>query len=169
MASPHVAGAAAVMFGAGMNIRQVVDALTKTAGPARDSTVEGAGIIHMDRALGLESPVTTIAGARTGPGQGNVTRGGRAGAAGGSQAIAPTTTELPQGRVTVPGAAFEEGIETDDSKNLDAIRLQEASKNAANKPFNAAGPLVFLSGLCAVAVIVIAIPRLRAKDAPPLN
>ena len=36
MAAPHVAGAAAVLFGMGMNADQVAETLVNTAGPPRD-------------------------------------------------------------------------------------------------------------------------------------
>jgi subtilisin family serine protease len=169
MASPHVAGAAAVLFGAGMNVRQVAEALTNTAGPARDSAVEGAGIIHMDRALGLETTSTSI-GQKSGTGDGVVTRGGRSGAGGGSGAApvtTPTSTPLPG---SPGGVQFEEGLTTGDaSKDFDAIRLNEASKNSANKPFNVTGPLIGLSILSGIVLVAVAIPRLRSKDAPPLT
>jgi len=66
--------------------------------------------------------------------------------------------------------SFEEGI-TNDAKNAnsyDAV-LKQASRNAASRPFNAAGPLVGLSVVCGAAALAIFIPRLRSKDAPPLT
>ena len=168
MASPHVAGAAAILFGAGMNIQQVVDKLVGTAGPARDGTVEGAGIIHVDKALGLTTTATSL-GDKGGPGEGVVTHSGnRNAAAGGTAALTPTTTTPPDDttRTTGPGVSFEEGI--NDSKDFDALRLQQASKNSAGRPFNATRPLVGISIVAAGALIALAIPRLRAKDQPPL-
>jgi subtilisin family serine protease len=168
MSSPHVAAAAAVLFGAGMNIKQVVEALVNTAGPPRDAGVEGAGLIHVDRALGLTT-ATTIAGQRNPAPEGTVTNRGRTAAAGGSQAVAATTTTttLPTGRKAGPGVAFENGL--DESKDFESIQLKQASKNAADKPFNVAGPLVGLSILSAIITVVVAIPRLRAKDLPPVS
>jgi subtilisin family serine protease len=168
MASPHACAAGALLFATGMNNRTVAETLVKTAGPARDSTVEGAGLIHVDRALGVEVTSTSL-GQRTGTGAGTVTRGGRAGAGGGSGAVVATTTSTP-GTKTTQGALFEEGLSGGDaSKNFDQIRLKQASKNSANKPFNVTGPLIGLSILSGAIMLVIAIPRLRAKDLPPLT
>lgn len=170
MASPHVAGAAALLFGAGMNAKTVAETLVKTAGPARDSAVEGAGLIHVDRALGFEPPASTIPQERGSSGAGTVTRGGRAGAGGGSAAIVPTTAPAP-GEITPTtrvGAAFEEGI-GDDDNSLEALRLREATRSGASKPFNVAGPLVGLSILGTVVMGTILVPRLRSKDVPPLT
>lgn len=167
MAAPHVAGAAAVLFGMGMNNRQVAEALVKTAGPPKNSLIEGAGLIHLDRAAGFEPVATTIKTNTPGQTASAGTRGGRAAAGGGSAALEPTTT-VPQGLAGVSGETdFEEGLTTDDN-NLEALRLKEASKNSANKPFNVATVLVGLSAAAAVATLALAIPRLRAKDTPPL-
>lgn len=164
MASPHVAGAAAVLFGMGMDAKTVAETLTRTAGPPRDSNVEGAGIIHLDRAAGVESPPTTTASNGAGTNT-PVTRAGRSGVGGGSAAVPVTTTSPPTTRRT--GAAFESGIsDTDSSKDFGALRLKEASKNAANKPFNAAGPLIGLTALASLVMVAVAIPRLRSKDTP---
>ncbi len=166
MAAPHATGAGALLFGAGMNNRQVAETLVNTAGPARESAVEGAGLIRVDRALGLETTSTSI-GQRPGSGTGVVTKGGRQAAGGGSAAIAPTTTSTQPARQV--GAAFEEGLTTgDQSRDFDAIRLQEASKNSANKPFNATAPLVGISVLAGIAMAALAIPRIRSKDDVPL-
>jgi subtilisin family serine protease len=170
MASPHACAAGALLFATGMTNKEVAEALVKTAGPPRDSTVEGAGLIHVDRALGLTTTETSLGG-KNGTGAGTVTRGGnRNSAGGGSAALAPTTTSPPTTRPLGGGVAFEEGI-TDDknSRDINAIRLKQASKNSANKPFNVAGPLVGLSVVCAVASLAIFIPRLRSKDLPPLS
>jgi subtilisin family serine protease len=169
MAAPHVAGAAALLAGMGMKNSEIAERLVKTAGPPKNALVEGAGIIHVDRAAGFESsPATTIKTQTPGQSVGTGTRGGRAGAGGGNQALAPTTT-APEGITGVSGATdFEEGLTTD-ANDLDALRLKEASKNAANKPFNAAGPLVGISIAATVISLGLAIPRLRSKDTPPLT
>lgn len=167
MAAPHVAGAAAILSGLGMSNRQIAEQLVKTAGPARDASVEGAGIIHIDRAVGLET-ATTLAPTKGAP-AGTVTKSGRSGAAGGSAAIPPRTTSTTTGvtRTTVAGVDFEAGLE--DNESFEAIRLREASRNSANKPFNVAGPLVGISAVAGIALIALAIPRLRSKDQPPLT
>ncbi|HVT75498.1 MAG TPA: S8 family serine peptidase, partial [Acidimicrobiales bacterium] len=168
MATPHVAGAAALLFATGLDNKAVAETLVKTAGPPRDSTVEGAGIIHVDRALGFETTETSL-GQRAGTGTGTVTRGGnRASAGGGSSAIAPTTT-TPSTTPRQGGVSFEEGITNDNSNNLDAIQLKRATKTGASKPFDAAAPLVVVSIVAAIAAMAIFIPRLRSKDAPPLT
>ncbi|HVV37100.1 MAG TPA: S8 family serine peptidase [Acidimicrobiales bacterium] len=168
MATPHVVGAAALLFATGLDNKAVAETLVKTAGPPRDSTVEGAGIIHVDRALGFETTETSL-GQRAGTGAGTVTRGGnRASAGGGSSAIAPTTTTPPTTQ-RQGGVSFEEGITKDNSNSLDAIQLKRATKTGASKPFNAAAPLVVLSIVAAIAAMAIFIPRLRSKDAPPLS
>lgn len=171
MAAPHVAGAAAMLFGAGLKIDQVVDRLVKTAGPPRDSLVEGAGIIHVDRALGFESPATAAGGAAAGRNNAVTGRtGGRQAAGGGSSAVDPTTTVASStGRTVVPGVAFEEGIEDGGTESFDDIRLREASRNSANKPFNVVGPLVVISAVAGIALVALAVPRLRSKDVPPLS
>ena len=164
MAAPHVTAAAAVLFGMGMDAKTVVDKLVSTAGPARDPSVEGAGIIHLDRAAGFE-PVATTTAANHVAGSGTVTPRGRTGAAGGAPRA--TTTTIGITTTTKPGTAFEEGITGQDtSKNFDQLRLKEASKNSAGKPFNAAGPLVVLSAISALMLGALAIPRLRSKDTP---
>ncbi len=77
MAAPHVAGAAAVLFGMGMNAKDIAETLVNTAGPPRDSLVEGAGLIHLDRAAGFTPVANTAAPSNQTSGTGNVTRGGR--------------------------------------------------------------------------------------------
>ncbi len=69
MAAPHVAGAAAVLFGMGMSAQQVAETLVRTAGPPRDSLVEGAGLIHLEVAAGFQPVETTDAPSRA-PGGG---------------------------------------------------------------------------------------------------
>ncbi len=168
MAAPHVAGAAAILFGMGLNAQEVAERLVKTAGPPKNALVEGAGLIHVDRAAGVESAANTIKTATPGQSVSGGTRGGRAGAGGGSQALAPTTT-VPQGLAGVSGETdFEEGLTTD-GNDANALRLKEASENSANKPFNVAGPLVGISAVATLIALGLAIPRLRAKDSPPLT
>ncbi|MEY2470672.1 MAG: hypothetical protein QOK28_1, partial [Actinomycetota bacterium] len=166
MAAPHVTGAATLLFAAGMKNRDVAETLVKTAGPARDSTVEGAGIIHVDRALGFETTETSL-GQKSGAGAGTVTHGGRANAGGGSAAVVSTTTTAPVTHSTGT-VDFEQGITNDNSNSYEAALKQATQKNAS-KPFNAAGPLVGLTAVCAIASLAIFIPRLRAKDVPPLT
>jgi len=68
----------------------------------------------------------------------------------------------------VPGVAFEEGITSSGKgESVDDLRLREAGRNSASKPFNAATPLVVFSVIAAVVALGLGIPRLRAKDAPP--
>lgn len=169
MAAPHAAGAAALLFGMGMNAQQVAEKLVATAGPPRNSLIEGAGLIHVDRAAGFEPVVTTTKQGANSGGVPNAagTRGGRAGAGGGTNAVAPTTTA-----VTVfgqPGTDFEEGIGADDTNDFNALRLKEAGKKGADQPFNVAGILVGISVAAAAAMVALAIPRLRSKDTPPLS
>ncbi len=170
MAAPHVTGAAALLFGMGLNAQQVAEKLVATAGPPRNSLIEGAGLIHVDRAAGFEPVVTTT---KQGPNSGAVTnapgtRGGRAGAGGGTNAVAPTTTVVTTFSQR-PGTDFEEGIGSDDANDFNALRLKEAGKRGADQPFNVAGILVGISAAAAVAMVALAIPRLRSKDAPPLS
>ncbi len=169
MAAPHVAGAAALLFGMGMNNREVAERLTKTAGPPKNALVEGAGIIHVDRAAGFESsPATTIKTQTPGQSVGTGTKGGRDGASGGQKALAPTTT-APEDITGVSGATdFEEGLTTDNDNSVEALRLKEASRNGADKPFNVAGPLVGISVAATAIALALGIPRLRTKDTPPL-
>ncbi|MEY2417484.1 MAG: serine protease [Actinomycetota bacterium] len=166
MAAPHVTGAATLLFATGMKNTDVAETLVKTAGPARDSTVEGAGIIHVDRALGFETTETSL-GQKSGTGAGTVTHGGRANAGGGSAAVVSTTTTAPVTHSTGT-VDFEQGITSDNSNSYEAALKQATQKNAS-RPFNAAGPLVGLTAVCAIASLAIFIPRLRAKDAPPLT
>ena len=163
MAAPHVAGAAAVLFGMGMNAREVAETLVRTAGPARDTQVEGAGLIHLDRAAGLETTATTTLTNRTPV---TVNRAPRPVPGGGGAAIVTTSTSTPG-----PNAQrgdFEEGLATDDSSNNDfgELQLKQASRNAANKPFNATWPLAGASAVVTLVTLGLAIPRLRSKDTP---
>ncbi|MDP1794822.1 MAG: S8 family serine peptidase [Acidimicrobiales bacterium] len=168
MAAPHVAGAAAVLFGMGMNNRQVAETLVRTAGPPRNSLIEGAGIIRLDRAAGIEPAATTIKTNTPGQSVGAGTRSGRAGTGGGSQALEPTTT-VPQGLAGVSGETdFEDGLTTN-GDSTEELRLREASENSANQPFNVAGPLVGISVIATAIAVAFAIPRLRSKDTPPLS
>jgi len=167
MAAPHVSGAAAVLFSTGMGARAVAEKLVSTAGPARDPIIEGAGQIHLDRALGFE-PVTTTLKDQPAAAGGTVTKGGRAAAGGGAGAVAttPSTAPLP----TVERGDFEAGISNDDAnQDFNQLRLNQASRNSANKPFNAAGPLLGLSAVGLAITLAVAIPRIRAKDSPPLT
>jgi subtilisin family serine protease len=165
MAAPHVAGAAAVLFGMGMSAQTVAQKLVDTAGPPRDSLVEGAGLIHLDRAAGVQTTATTNAASRT-AGTGTVTKSGRAGVAGGTGAIAVTTTTSTPGS-REPSTGFEEGLSTKDaSKDFDQIQLNQARKNGAGAPFNAAGPLIAGTAIATLAMLAVAIPRIRAKDTP---
>jgi subtilisin family serine protease len=171
MAAPHVSGAAAVLFGMGMDARKVAETLVKTAGPPRDSLVEGAGQIHLDRAAGFEPVATTLAAPRTNtPNQATpVTRGGRAGAGGGKTAALPTTstTEVD---ATGPTSNFDEGLlDNSNSNDINALRLNQASKNSANTPFNATGPLAVMSIVGGLVTTAVSISRIRAKDTPPLT
>lgn len=168
MAAPHVAGAAAVLFGMGMNNRQVAETLVRTAGPPKSSLIEGAGLIHLDRAAGFEPTATTIKTSTPGQNVSSGVRGGRAAAGGGTNAVEPTTT-VPQGLTPTEGVTdFEDGLVTDEN-DVNALRLQEASRNSANQPFNVAGILVGISVVAAGITLALAIPRLRSKDVPPLS
>lgn len=167
MAAPHVSGAAAVLFSTGLSARAVAEKLVSTAGPARDPIVEGAGQIHLDRALGFE-PVTTTLKNQPAAAGGTVTKGGRAAAGGGAGAVAtttPPTAPLP----TFERGDFEAGIADDGNEDFNQLRLNQASKNSANQPFNAAGPLLGLSAVGLAITLAVAIPRIRAKDSPPLT
>lgn len=168
MAAPHVSGAAAVLFATGLSARAVAEKLVNTAGPPRDQVVEGAGLIHLDRALGLEPVATTLKSQAPTAGGGSPTKA-RSQAGGGTHAVettTPTTAAGPQ----VERGDFEAGLSGDDAKeDFNQLRLNQASKNSANKPFNAAGPLLGLSAVALLTTLAVAIPRMRSKDAPPLT
>ena len=167
MAAPHVSGAAAILFGMGMTNRQVAERLVATAGPAQDSGVEGAGIIHVDVAAGFQPSVTTLAGTdNTLPGQQR--QAGRVGVAGGNNALITTTTIATTTRSTGPVTDFDEGLTGDDARDINQLRLKEASRNSANKPFNVATPLIGFSILGLIVTLVVAIPRIRSHDTPPV-
>lgn len=166
MATPHVAGAAALLFGQGLNAEQVAKKLVATAGPARNPAVEGAGIIHVDIASGFQPTETTLAGSTPNTAPGSQTRAGRVGIGGGNAAIIPTTS-IPT-RPTGPVTDFETGIGSDDdTTDINELRLREASRNSANQPFNVATPLIGFSILGLLVTLFVAIPRLRSKDSPP--
>jgi subtilisin family serine protease len=171
MAAPHVSGAAALLFATGLSARAVAEKLVNTAGPPRDQVVEGAGLIHVDQALGLEPVTTTLKNqAPSASGGGSPTKA-RSQAGGGSRAV--VTTAAPP--TTAPGPAvergdFEAGLSGDEAQeDFNQLRLNQASKNSANKPFNAAGPLLGLSAVALLTTLAVAIPRMRSKDAPPLT
>ncbi|HVE94251.1 MAG TPA: S8 family serine peptidase [Acidimicrobiales bacterium] len=176
MAAPHAAGAAAVLFSMGLNARQVAETLVRTAGPPRDSSVEGAGIIHLDKAAGVNTagaPAGTPAAGGTGPGA--VTR--RPGATAGNGPAQGGTARGPA--VTVPGesgeflpqegTAFEEGLnENGSDDSIENILLKTPRKTSANKPFNAVIPIGIISLVALAAGAFVGIPRLRARDTPSL-
>lgn len=164
MAAPHAAGAAAILFGAGLSAKQVAEKLVATAGPARDTITEGAGIIHVERALGLESAPADVPGNTATTLSRTVARNN----AGGGASAAPTTTSTTSFELSEERGDFESGISTDDGEeNFNDLRLKEASRNSANKPFNAAKPLIGLSIVALVVLLAVAIPRIRSKDALP--
>ncbi len=168
MAAPHVAGAAAVLFATGLNARQVAEKLVNTAGPARDQVVEGAGLIHLDRAVGLEPITTTLKNQPATAAGGTSTKTGRNAASGGAGSVATTPSTAPE--PTVERGDFEAGLAADDAnKDFNQLRLEQASKNSANQPFNAAGPLLGLSAVALLVTLAVAIPRMRSKDTPPLT
>lgn len=103
MATPHVAGVAALLFASGLDNRQVAERIVQTATPLPNSGVTGAGLVNAARSLGLEpTPDTTS------------TTIGTADASGSSFGSTPTTTpagsasNAPPASVTDPLADLPE-------------------------------------------------------------
>lgn len=173
MAAPHVAGAAGVLASYGMNAKTIAETLVRTAGPPRDASIEGAGIIHLDKALGV---ATTGAAATTPGGAGGnaqVTKGGNKGG------VTATTAGRGNTAVTLPSEAdtflpenatdFDEGLAGDGSKDsIENLLINSPKKTSASRPFDATIPILIISVITLIASGVVAIPRLRSKDTPAL-
>ncbi|HVE94250.1 MAG TPA: S8 family serine peptidase [Acidimicrobiales bacterium] len=178
MAAPHVAGAAAVLFSMGLTNRQVAEALVRTAGPARNSDIEGAGIIRLDKAAGVDTAAAPgAAAAAGGAGPGTVTRGpkattpvGGSGGGTGGKGSGPAVT-LPSDNGFLPEQAtdFDEGLSGDGSdESIENILLKTPRKTSANKPFNAVIPIAVISLIALAAGTFVGVPRLRSRDTPSL-
>ena len=89
MATPHVAGAAALLFAEGLTNRQVVDRLLGTAHSLGSRADDGAGLLDAAAAVGAAAPAATAAPAPPAP-RGSARTAGNAPAA-----PAPAATAAP--------------------------------------------------------------------------
>jgi subtilisin family serine protease len=163
MAAPLVAGAAALLFAAGFNNKQVVDKLLATAGPARNPTLEGAGIINVARALGVSTdepaPPSTV---RSVAGPGGIVVPTTRPAGGASTA---TTVVVPTTRR--PVRADVDANFTDDLAQGKVGLGQALAKRNSKENVNMAGPMALtLVGLGVIGFGWPAATWLRRRRVP---
>jgi thermitase len=158
MATPHVSGVAALLFGQGLGVQQVIDRIVTTARPLNDGGgMSGAGLVNAAAAVGAEfTPATTAPRVTT-------TTSTTVAGGGGS----PTTTTLAgEDEVAAPVDLSEGVIDDADFAGLDAEQEQFLDGSALgdtlepiklSKGFEASfviGVLVFVAALAAIGVAV---------------